>query len=137
MAFDPYLHFQGNCAAAMTAYATLFGATDLAMMRYADAPDGTPEMAGSPLVMHASFTVQGRVLMASDYPPGMAGTPQASVTLSHTVPDWAGGKHLFDALAEDGVILMPYGKTFWAAGFGMVTDRFGTTWMVTTPGPDA
>jgi PhnB protein len=25
---------------------------------------------------------------------------------------------------------MPYGKTFWAEGFGMCTDRFGTPWMV-------
>jgi len=25
---------------------------------------------------------------------------------------------------------MPYQKTFWADGFGMCTDRFGTPWMV-------
>ena len=25
---------------------------------------------------------------------------------------------------------MPFQKTFWAAGFGMGTDRFGTPWMV-------
>lgn len=135
MAFDPYLHFQGNCAEAMAAYAALFGATDLTVLRYADAPDARPEMAGSPLVMHASFTVKGRVLMASDYPPGMEGSPQTSVTISHTVPDPDSGKTLFEALAAGGTTLMPFGATFWASGFGMVKDRFGTTWMVTTPGP--
>ena len=25
---------------------------------------------------------------------------------------------------------MPFGATFWSPGFGMVTDRFGTPWMV-------
>jgi PhnB protein len=30
---------------------------------------------------------------------------------------------------------MPFEKTFWAAGgFGMVTDRFGTPWMITCEG---
>ena len=32
MAFDPYLHFQGNCAEAMQWYAGLFGG-DLFIMR--------------------------------------------------------------------------------------------------------
>jgi PhnB protein len=27
-------------------------------------------------------------------------------------------------------VVMPFGPTFWAKGFGMVTDRFGTPWMV-------
>jgi PhnB protein len=26
--------------------------------------------------------------------------------------------------------MMPMGKTFWAEAFGMLTDRFGTPWMV-------
>jgi PhnB protein len=25
---------------------------------------------------------------------------------------------------------MPFEKTFWSPGFGMVVDRFGTPWMV-------
>jgi PhnB protein len=25
---------------------------------------------------------------------------------------------------------MPYAKTFWAEGFGMLTDKFGVPWMV-------
>lgn len=137
MAFDPYLHFQGNCAEAMETYAKLFGSGDVTMMRYAEAPEATPEMRASDRVMHASFIVNGRVLMASDYPPGMEGAPQSSVTISHTVADWESGKRIFEALAQDGTVIMPYGQTFWASGFGMCTDRFGTSWMVTTPGPAA
>ncbi len=27
-------------------------------------------------------------------------------------------------------VTMPFAKTFWAAGFGMLVDRFGVPWMV-------
>jgi PhnB protein len=34
-------------------------------------------------------------------------------------------------LADNGTVIMPFEKTFWAAGgFGMLVDRFGTPWMV-------
>jgi PhnB protein len=46
------------------------------------------------------------------------------------IDDTAEGQRVFDALAQGGAVTMPYGKTFWSAGFGMVTDRFGTPWMV-------
>jgi len=40
------------------------------------------------------------------------------------------GKRIFDALAAEGTTTMPFSQTFWAEGFGMCTDRFGTHWMV-------
>jgi PhnB protein len=40
---------------------------------------------------------------------------------------------VFDALAEQGQVNMPFEKTFWAEGFGMVIDRYGTPWMVNGP----
>jgi PhnB protein len=42
----------------------------------------------------------------------------------------AEGKRLFDALSEKGQVVMPFQKTFWAEGFGMVNDQFGVPWMV-------
>ncbi|MCM2336658.1 MAG: VOC family protein, partial [Pseudomonas sp.] len=29
-----------------------------------------------------------------------------------------------------GTVRMPFEETFWAQGFGMCVDRFGTPWMV-------
>ena len=43
---------------------------------------------------------------------------------------------IFDALAEDGQITMPLGETFWSPRFGMCTDRFGTSWMVSVQGEE-
>ena len=42
----------------------------------------------------------------------------------------AEARRTFDALAEGGKVTMPFEKTFWAEGFGMLVDRFGTPWMV-------
>lgn len=136
MSFSPYLHFQGNCAEAMQAYANIFGAKDLQIMRYKDAPPsaGLPPGSGSSdKVMHAHMTVGGQQLMASDFPDHMAGDPQAGVSVSHSVTDVAQGRAVFDRLADGGSVIMPYGPTFFSKGFGMVKDRFGTHWMIMGP----
>ena len=33
-------------------------------------------------------------------------------------------------LAKDGTVVLPLEKTFWAARFGMVVDRFGIPWLI-------
>lgn len=132
MSFEPYLHFQGNCAEAMRFYAEVFGG-EVQMMRYSDAPDLPPEMATSERVMHASLYVGGRSLMASDFPPGTEGDAQAAVSVYHGVADVDHARAIFWRLAEGGTVIMPFAPTFWSAGFGMVKDRFGTHWMVSGP----
>jgi PhnB protein len=37
---------------------------------------------------------------------------------------------MYGALSEGGQATMPFQETFWSPGFGMLTDRFGTPWMV-------
>lgn len=139
MSFAPYLHFQGNCADAMRFYADVFGAGDLMMMRYSEAPPdagmpaGSGDGGGGDGVMHASLTAGGQYLMASDFPPGMAGEPQAAVSVTHTTDDVAKARIIFDRLVEGGTEVMPFGPTFWSHGFGMLKDRFGTHWMVMGP----
>ena len=46
------------------------------------------------------------------------------------LPDTGEAARVFDALAGGGKVTMPMQKTFWAESFGMLTDRFGTPWMV-------
>ncbi len=40
------------------------------------------------------------------------------------------GKRWFDNLAANGKIEMARQETFWAHGFGKVTDKFGVPWMI-------
>ena len=39
-------------------------------------------------------------------------------------------EQLFGALGQGGQVLQPLTKTFFAATFGMVADKFGVMWMV-------
>lgn len=37
---------------------------------------------------------------------------------------------IWDALADGGTIIEPFAASAWSPGFGMLTDRFGVTWVV-------
>jgi len=57
------------------------------------------------------------------------------LTAMHTFGEMPGNKvdaGIFSALAEGGRISMPIGETPWSPCFGMLTDRFGTPWMIDT-----
>ncbi|MDT4821181.1 hypothetical protein FQZ97_543450 [compost metagenome] len=47
-----------------------------------------------------------------------------------TLDTVAEARRIFDAFADGGAVGMPFEKTFWVEGFGMVTDRFGTPWLI-------
>lgn len=132
----PYIHFQGHCAEALAFYADVFGATDLSMMRYSDAPDMDDTLRDPTRVIHGQLTLPDGVLMASDYPPGMTGEAQSGIslmTVADTVPE---AKRIFNALAAGGAEIQGFGSTFFSRGFGMVKDRYGTHWMVSVSTED-
>jgi PhnB protein len=54
----------------------------------------------------------------------------AGISLSLTVNTDAEAEKYFAALGEGGKVCVPMAKTFFSSRFGMVTDRFGVTWMV-------
>ena len=130
MPTHPYIHFQGNCAEALTAYATLFGGTNLMLMRYADGPEVPRDWKDSPRIMHGQLTLGDGTLMASDFPPGLEGDPQKGFSVMQTAPDVATGRTWFDTLAQGGTVIDPYRQTFFSPGFGMVLDHFGTHWII-------
>jgi PhnB protein len=127
---DAYLMFDGTCAEAMRFYQRILGGK-LEMMTHAESPmAGQKPSDMADRIMHARLTLDGRLLMASDW---MAGQPYPgmhgfSLSLMYPTPDEA--RRTFDRLAEGGQVTMPMQKTFWAEAFGMLTDRFGTPWMV-------
>ena len=44
-------------------------------------------------------------------------------------------REIFTNLSDGGTVTMPLDKTFWAEAFGMVTDKFGISWMVNCDTP--
>lgn len=136
----PYLSFEGNCREAMELYARVLDA-ELTLMKYADAPkqEGatdsscaeTAEKAGD-LVMHSRLTRKGEpILMASDCPPGMPMQMGDNVMIHVRCDTTEEIDRRFAALSADAKnVLMPLGETFYAARFGMVTDRYGVHWQL-------
>lgn len=141
MQVQPYLFFDGRCAEAVEFYRQAIGAQVVALMRYADAPeggDGCPDGVGpqppADKVMHACLQVGETQVMASD---GFAqGRPEfRGISLSLSADDDVHARALFDALADGGRVEMPLGPSFFASSFGMVVDRFGVSWMVVVVKP--
>ena len=131
---QPYLFFNGRCEEAVEFYKKALGAEVMMMMRYKESPEPPPPgmvPAGfDNKIMHASMRIGQTVVMASDgcstEKPKFEG-----FSLSLSVSSAAEVDALFNALAKDGKVTMPAGKTFWSPRFGMVTDKFGVGWMIT------
>lgn len=128
---DSYLFFNGNCADAMRFYEKTIGGKMDVMMTYGDAPEPnacTDKDRGR--IMHACLIVDGRMLMASDTPADQPAHPSGGFALALNYPTADEARRIFDALAGGGKVMMPMAKTFWTETFGMLTDKFGTHWMV-------
>ncbi len=136
MSFSPYLGFAGTARAAMTRYAEIFGATDLAIMEFSDAPPDQRPPGTEGLVMHAYVsTGTGMPLMGCDIPEGYGPGGMGASSVYHDAPTAARAAEIVAALAEGGTLTMPLEKTFWSSAFGMVTDRWGTRWMISVAEP--
>ena len=131
MKVNPYLNFEGQCAEAFKFYEKVLGGKIEAMITHADTPiAGEVPSDWHERIMHARLVVDGQAIMGSDVPPDRYQKPQG-VYVSLDVAKSADAKRIFNALAEKGVVVVPFEKTFWAeGGFGMAVDRFGTPWMV-------
>jgi PhnB protein len=67
--------------------------------------------------------------MAADMPPGRF-QPMRSAYLALAVESVEETERIYGLLTEGGEVFMPIQETFFALRFGMMRDRFGTSWMV-------
>ena len=130
MQINPYLSFKGDCEDAFRFYGQCLGGELGPIFRYGGSPlAGQVPDDWSDKVMHGSLTVGGQVFMGGDVAPGRYEEPKG-FSLSVQIADTAEAERIFRELATDGQVLMPLEKTFWAARFGMVVDRFGIPWLI-------
>jgi PhnB protein len=128
----PMLSFNGNCAEAMRFYERALGGTLEVMLRSADSPFAaqTPKEHAD-RIMHARLALPGGgVLYAADCPPQMQYNGIHGVGLTLNFDTVAQATAAFNALAEGGAVTMPLQPMFWAKIWGMLTDKFGTPWIV-------
>ena len=132
---QPYLFFGGRCEEAIDFYHSILGVQVLILMRFNESPKPLPPGVLQPgfesKVMHAAFQIAATTVLASD---GCDDKSRFSgFSLALNVPDETEANRVFAGLANGGSVQMPLAKTFWSPCYGMLTDRFGMSWMVMVP----
>jgi PhnB protein len=141
MQVQPYLFFDGQCEEAIGFYQSALGAEVTMLMRYKEAPEapppGTLPVGSENKILHSSMRIGDAVVMASDGHCQQGKPTFEGFSLSLSPQTEAEADRLFAGLAEGGKVQMPLSRTFFSPRFGMVTDRFGVSWMVVVPGETA
>jgi PhnB protein len=134
MQINPYISFKGECEAAFKLYGECLGGEPGTLFRYGESPlaDQVP-LEWQEKVMHGSIRVGDQVLMGADVVPERYEAPRG-FSLSLQIQSIAEAERIFRDLAREGEVVMPLEKTFWAARFGMLVDRFGIPWLINCEG---
>ncbi|KOC90633.1 VOC family metalloprotein YjdN [Winslowiella iniecta] len=143
MQANPYLFFDGSCEQAIAFYQQAFGAELRFKMTFGEMPDpqSVQEGCGSGFdfppdkIMHAQLKIGSSEIMMSDGNMASSDRQHQGYAISLATSDLEEGKNWFDNLSAGGHVTMPWQETFWAKGFGMLTDKFGIPWMVNVEKP--
>ncbi|MCF3111425.1 glyoxalase/bleomycin resistance/extradiol dioxygenase family protein [Niabella sp. CC-SYL272] len=129
-AITPYLNFNGDAAAALDFYTQALGGQVVHRQTFGDTQADYPSPEShQDKIMHALFNAGELNFMVSDCPPGVSVTAGSNMSLALNFTDEETIVNTFNAMAAGGTITMPLQDTFWGAKFGMITDRFGISWM--------
>ena len=126
---NPYVNFKNNARAAMEFYESIFGGK-LQMSTFNDY-HASQDPSEDNLIMHAELQGKnGITFFASDTPSRMEYRPGTNISMSLTGEDEEELKTFFHKLSTGGTVTMPLEKAIWGDTFGMVTDKFGISWLV-------
>ncbi|MEV6866780.1 VOC family protein [Streptosporangium subroseum] len=125
-----HLNFRGDARAALTFYQSVFGG-DVAMVTYKDAGN-VQEPSEADQVMWGQVTADnGFRVMAYDVPlhmPWNQGKNAFFVSLRGEAAEEVTA--YWHKLTDGATVLQPLGPAQWAPLYGMLQDRFGTTWVL-------
>ena len=136
-----YLTFNGNCEEAFKFYKSVFGGEFPYIGHFKDMPAGEgPKLKPGEenRIMHVSLPISKEtILMGCDTGGEWAsGYLQGNnFSISITADSKEEAEKLFKGLSTGGKVTMPLSKTFWSESFGMLTDKFGISWMVSFDEP--
>jgi len=121
----PFLMFQGEAEAALTAYVALIpGSEILELNRYG------PGEAGEGQVKRAVVSIAGQVVLAIDSPIQHAFTFTPAFSFFVDCASEAELDRLWTALEPGGAVLMPLAAYGFSRRFGWLNDRYGVSWQL-------
>jgi PhnB protein len=126
---NPYLNFKNDAREAMQFYKSVFGGT-LNLQTFKDL-HASQDPSEDDKIMHSVLEADGITFMASDTPDRMEYQPgHTNFGMSLQGEDAAELSGYFKKLSAGGAVTMPLEKAAWGDTFGMVTDKFGISWLV-------
>jgi PhnB protein len=128
MRLDIYLNYPGHCEEAFRFYEQHLGGKITGVSRHGEQPGGSDlpaEWKGK--ILHARIEIGNTVLMGADIP---SAEPMRSAYLTLSVDSAEEAERLYALLSDGGQVFMKMEETFFASRFGMLRDRFGTSWMI-------
>ena len=132
MKIHPYLIFDGRCEEAISFYRDILDGSITTQSRYSDAPPDMPVSDSmKDKIMHCTLEFGEGLLMAAD---GMQGPVKQgnNAHMSLNIPAEEEAHAVFTGLSEGGNVTMSFDHAFWGGKFGMLTDKFGIQWMVSS-----
>ena len=136
MQLHTYLNYGGNCEQAFRFYERHLGGKITMLMRHGEQPNAAVPDDWKDAVLHARISIGETELLGADIPPDRF-QPIRSAYLSLTVSSDDEADRIHAVLSDGGQIFMPMQETFFASRFSMLRDRFGTSWMIMHPKPQA
>jgi PhnB protein len=126
------LAFNGQCRQAFELYARVLGGKVAVMNTFggsdAKLPPGSTASAPDQ-IRFAELQVGDRAILGNDVPAQDYRPPQGFNVALH-VETGLEARRIFDALSEGGSVVTPLSDVAWSSAFGIVTDRFGTPWLI-------
>jgi PhnB protein len=138
-----HLNFRGNAREALEFYRSVFGG-HLTAIAYGDF--GMPkELPGADKIVWGQVAADNGFRVMAYEVPGQAEAPSAAAPtrrehgmtltsqpffMSIRAETAEEGGALWAKLADGATVVESYGAARWAPAFGMLTDRFGVTWVV-------
>jgi len=133
-----YLTFNGNCEEAFNFYKAAFKVEISYMGRYKDmSAEDSGKMklkaADEEKIMHVTLPISKETMLmgcdaGAEWTSGYLQGNNFSISVNTDSIQEA--ERIFKGLSGGGRVTMPLSKTFWSECFGVLTDKFGISWMI-------
>jgi PhnB protein len=127
MKLDTYLNYRGNCEPAFRFYEQHLGGRITMLELHGKFPNPNLPADWKDKVLHAEIEIGGAIVMGADIPNA---EPMRSAYLSLSLDSVEEAEKLYALLIDGGQVFMKMEETPFAKRFGMLRDKFGTSWML-------
>lgn len=128
---EPYLNLDGRAAEAIDFYETVFGGTNMRVMKVGDMPKDPnfPDWEeGKDRIAHAQMEIRGTNFNFSDMQPGVEVNGKISLMVRFASAEELAG--VYTKLLEGGFAMMELAPTPFAKSYAWIADKFGIGWQL-------